>query len=233
MDMAPGRRWRYVPPELVAVIALQLAGAGAGVAAALAAGRAGPARAAGGAVAGVAGQQQAGVRWLVLAGAVVLVLAVLVAAWWLIGDRYSSLSPGAECLIRPFPVSPAAERAAGRGSVLAAIVAAGWLTWASLRHGLRPSLVVGAGPAAAGGNPGRLHLAGIYRAGRRGPYRYRVRDLVRVPRPRGPARVGRNPFTHPAVVSAVPHRRDARQRCLRCASAVWLGGEPFLECRPG
>ena len=80
MDMAPGRRWRYVLPELVAVIALQLAGAGAGVAAALAAGRAGPARAAGGAVAGVAGQQQAGVRWLVLAGAVVLVLAVLVAA---------------------------------------------------------------------------------------------------------------------------------------------------------
>src|SRR6267378_3249994 len=116
MDMAPGRRWRYVPPELVAVIALQLAGAGAGVAAARAAGRAGPARAAGGAVAGVAGPQQAGVRWLV-------------------GDRYSSLSPGAECLIRPFPVSPAAERAAGRGSVLAAIVAAGWLTWASLRHG--------------------------------------------------------------------------------------------------
>jgi hypothetical protein len=60
MDMAPGRRWRYVPPELVAVIALQLAGAGAGVAAALAAGRAGPARAAGGAVAGVVGPQQAG-----------------------------------------------------------------------------------------------------------------------------------------------------------------------------
>ena len=106
MDMAPGRRWRYVPPELVAVIALQLAGAGAGVAAARAVGG-GPARTAAGAVAGV------GVRWLVLAGAVVLVLAVLVAAWWLIGDRYSSLSPGAECLIRPFPVSPAAERAAG------------------------------------------------------------------------------------------------------------------------
>ena len=32
--MAPGRRWRYVPPELVSVIALQLAAAGAGVAAA-------------------------------------------------------------------------------------------------------------------------------------------------------------------------------------------------------
>jgi len=110
------------------VIGLQLAGAGAGVAAARAVGG-GPARTAGGAVAGV------GVRWLVLAGAVVLVLAVLVAAWWMIGDRYSSLSPSAEYLIRPFPVSPAAERAAGRGSVLAAIVAAGWLTWASLRHG--------------------------------------------------------------------------------------------------
>ena len=44
-DRAPGRRWRYVPRELVAVIALQLAGAGAGVAAALAVGSAGPARA--------------------------------------------------------------------------------------------------------------------------------------------------------------------------------------------
>jgi hypothetical protein len=92
------------------------------------------ARAAGGAVAGAAGPQQAGVRWLVLAGAVTLVLAVLVAAWWRVGDRYSSLSPSAEYLIRPFPLSPAAERAAGRGSVLAAIVAATWLTWASLRH---------------------------------------------------------------------------------------------------
>jgi hypothetical protein len=134
-DTAPRRRWRYVPRELVAVIALQLAGAGAGVAAALAAGSAGPARAAGGAVAGAAGPPEARVRWLVLAGAVALVLAVPVAAWWLIGDRHSSLSPGAESLIRPFPVSPAAERAAGRGSVLAAIVAATWLTWASLRHG--------------------------------------------------------------------------------------------------
>jgi hypothetical protein len=134
-DMPSGRRWWYVPRELVAVIALQLAGAGAGVAAALAAGGAGPARAAGGAAAGVAGPPEAGVRWLVPAGAVVLVLAVPIAAWWLIGDRYSSLSPGAGYLIRPFPVSPAAERAAGRGSVLAAILAATWLTWASLRHG--------------------------------------------------------------------------------------------------
>jgi hypothetical protein len=133
MDMAPGRRRRYLAWEPAAVIVLQLAGAGAGVAAARAVGG-GPARAAGGAVAGAVGPQQAGVRWLVLAGAVALVLAVLVAAWWLIGDRYSSLSPGAESLIRPFPVSPAAERAAGRGSVLAAIVAATWLTWASLRH---------------------------------------------------------------------------------------------------
>ena len=79
-DRAPGRRWRYVPRELVAVISLQLAGAGAGVAAALAVGSAGPARAAGGAVADAAGPQEAGVRWLVLAGAVVLVLAVPVAA---------------------------------------------------------------------------------------------------------------------------------------------------------
>ena len=73
-DMAPRRRWRYVPGDLVAVIALQVAGAGAGVAAGLAAGGAGPARAAGGAVAGVAGPQGAGVRWLVLAGGSLLCL---------------------------------------------------------------------------------------------------------------------------------------------------------------
>jgi hypothetical protein len=135
-DMAPGRRCWYVPPELVTVIALQLAGAGAGVAAALAVGSAGPARAAGHAVAGVAGRPDAAVRWLVLAGAVALVLAVPVAAWWRIGDRYSTVypSPVSSSVIRPFPVSPAAERAAGRGAVLAAIVAAAWLTWASLRH---------------------------------------------------------------------------------------------------
>ena len=135
-DMTPGRRWRYVPRELVAVIALLLAGAGVGVAAALAAGSAAPARAAGGAVGGVAGPQQAGVRWLVLAGAIALVLAVPVAAWWLIGDRYSTLYPSqiSSSVIRPFPISPAAERAAGTGAVLAAIVAATWLTWASLRH---------------------------------------------------------------------------------------------------
>jgi hypothetical protein len=136
-DMASGRPWWGVRPELVVVIALQVAGAGAGVAAALAAGGAGPARAAGGTVAGVAGPREAGVRWLVLAVAVALVLAVPVAVWWLIGDRYSSSMsfpgyPG--WVIRPFPVSPAAERAVGRGSVLVAIVAATWLAWASLRH---------------------------------------------------------------------------------------------------
>ena len=65
-----------------------------------------------------------------------LVLAVPVAVWWRIGDRYSTLypSPISSSVIRPFPVSPAAERAAGRGAVLAAVVAATWLTWASLRH---------------------------------------------------------------------------------------------------
>jgi hypothetical protein len=135
--MVPGRRWWCVRRELVVMIALQVAGAGAGVAAALAAGGAGRARGAGGTVAGVAGPQEAGVRWLVLAGAVALVLAVPVAVWWLIGDRYSSTMsfpdyPG--WVIRPFPVSHAAERAVGKGSVLVAIVAATWLTWASLRH---------------------------------------------------------------------------------------------------
>ena len=136
-DRASGGRWRDAPLVLVTVIAVQLAGVGAGVAAALAVGSAGRVRAAGGAVAGAAGPQEAGVRWLVLAGAVALVLAVPVAAWWRVGDRYSTLypSPISSSVIRPFPVSPAVERAAGRGAVLAAIVAATWLTWASLRHG--------------------------------------------------------------------------------------------------
>jgi hypothetical protein len=104
--------------------------------AALAAGSAAPAGAAGHAVAGGAGRPDAVVRWLVLAGAIALVLAVPVAAWWRIGDRYSTLylSPISSSVIPPFPVSPAAERAAGRGAVLAGIVAVMWLTWASLRH---------------------------------------------------------------------------------------------------
>ena len=88
---------------------------------------------------------------------------------------------------------------------------------------IRPALVVGAGPAAASGNPGRLHLAGIYHAGRR-PYRCRVRDHVRVPRPRGPARVGRNSFTHSAVVSAVRHRRD--EHCRVIMSMTPGSGQP-------
>ena len=47
-------------------------------------------------------------------------LAVTVAVWWLIGDRYASLSESASYVIRPFPVSPAAERAAGRAVAFAA-----------------------------------------------------------------------------------------------------------------
>lgn len=134
--MAPGRRTLHFPGALVADTVLLLAGAGAGVAAARTVGGAGPARAAGHAVAGAGSRPDAAVRWLVLAGAVALVLAVPVAAWWCIGNRYSTLylSPISHSVIRPFPVSPAAERAAGRGAVLAAIVAAAWLTWASLRH---------------------------------------------------------------------------------------------------
>jgi hypothetical protein len=124
--MASGRDWRYALRAVAGLIATQLAGAGAGVAAALAVGGAGPAR--------VAGGPPAGVRWPVLAAAVALVLAVTVAVWWLIGDRYASLSESAYYVIRPFPVSPAAERAVGRGSVLVAIAAAAGLTWASLRH---------------------------------------------------------------------------------------------------
>src|SRR5580692_5270775 len=119
MDMVPEpRRWQVLLGPLMGIV-LQLAGAGAGVGAALAAGGGGPARAAG---VGAAGQPEAGMRWLVLAGAIALVLAVSVATWWRVGDWYS------------LPVGPAAGRVAGKGAVLVAIVAAAWLTWASLRH---------------------------------------------------------------------------------------------------
>ena len=136
-DLASGRRWWCVRPELVVVIALQVAGAGAGVAAALAAGGGGPARG-GRRYRRWRGRLAGGRGEVAGAGsAVALVLAVPVAVWWLIGDRYSSSVsfpgyPG--WVIRPFPVSPAAERAVGRGSVLVAIAAATWLAWASLRH---------------------------------------------------------------------------------------------------
>lgn len=194
-DMAPGRRWWYVRRELVAVIAVQLAGVGAGVAAALAVGRAGPARAAGGAVAGV--------RPVLL------------------------LEPGRLLHHPALPRQPrcgtgSRQRVSAgrhrRGDVADVGVAAARI---------RPALVVGAWPAAVGRNPGRLHLAGTYHAGRRGPYRYRVRDLVRVPRPRSPARVGRNPFTHPAVVSAVRHRRD--EHCRVIMSMTSGSGQPASQ----
>jgi hypothetical protein len=83
----------------------------------------------------VAGQQEDGLKWLVLTGAVVLVLAVSVATWWRIGDRYSSLGPCAVRLIPPFPRQPGSRTGGGQGAVLAAIVAAMRLTWASLQHG--------------------------------------------------------------------------------------------------
>jgi hypothetical protein len=67
--MASGRDWWYALRAVAGLIATQLAGAGAGVAAALAVGGAGPARAAGGAPAGAAG-----VRWPVL-------VAIAAAAW--------------------------------------------------------------------------------------------------------------------------------------------------------
>jgi hypothetical protein len=75
----------------------------------------------------------------VLLAAAALVLAVPVVTWWLAGDQSTvPVSANPDYVIRPFGISPALERALGRGSVLVAIAAALLLTWASLRYGLDP-----------------------------------------------------------------------------------------------
>ncbi len=72
-----------------------------------------------------------------MAPALALVLAVPVAAWWLVGDLSTvpaSMSP--DYAFRPWPISPAAARAAGIGSLAVAGMAAAALGWAALRRRL-------------------------------------------------------------------------------------------------
>ena len=90
-------------------------------------------------------------------------------------------SPISHSVIPPFPVSLATERAAERAAVLATIVAAAWLTWASLRHDFDLRWWSVLGPLLAAGIPRRLRLADAYRADGPGQYWCRVRDLDRGP----------------------------------------------------
>jgi hypothetical protein len=92
----------------------------------------------------------------VLLAAAALVLAVPVVTWWLAGDQSTvPVSANPDYVIRPFGISPALERALGRGSVLVAIAAALLLTWASLRYGLDPRWWSVLGPLLLAGRCGR------------------------------------------------------------------------------
>ena len=77
------------------------------------------------------------VRSGILAGSVVLVLAVTVAAWYL-GGFYHELRDldfvDPDYFIRPFPISRAAERIIGVSAVVVTVAAGSLLTWASVQH---------------------------------------------------------------------------------------------------
>ena len=67
--------------------------------------------------------------------ALLLVLATPVATWWLVGDLSTvPLSSSPDYAFHPWPISPAAARGAGIGSLLAATSMIGVLGWATLRH---------------------------------------------------------------------------------------------------
>jgi hypothetical protein len=86
------------------------------------------------------GRKPAGATWLTLPAAAGLVLATPVAAWWIVGPQDSAGFAPADLdyAIRPFRITPAAERAVGAGSVVLAVVTALLLGWATLRRRFDP-----------------------------------------------------------------------------------------------
>src|SRR4029077_8067579 len=71
-----------------------------------------------------------------LAAAVVLVLAVPVVTWSLVGDQSTTRPDNADYVIRPlFRVSGRAGRVLGIVSLALAIAAAAWLSWVSVHNG--------------------------------------------------------------------------------------------------
>ncbi|MGE5136074.1 MAG: hypothetical protein ACM32E_24580 [Gemmatimonadota bacterium] len=72
-----------------------------------------------------------------MGSALVLVLAVPVATWWLVGDLSTvPVSVGRDYAFRPWPIGPAAARAAGTGSLAVGGMAVAVLGWAALRRQL-------------------------------------------------------------------------------------------------
>lgn len=71
-----------------------------------------------------------------VAAAIVLGLAVPVVTWWLIGDLSTARPDDADYVIRPLVrISAGAARVLGIVSLVLAVAAAGWLSWASVHSG--------------------------------------------------------------------------------------------------
>jgi hypothetical protein len=76
--------------------------------------------------------------WLVLfSAAVTLVLATPVATWGLVGPLSTAPARvGLDYAFRPWPISPAAARAAGIAAAILAVMSLTFLIWATTRHRL-------------------------------------------------------------------------------------------------
>jgi hypothetical protein len=79
-------------------------------------------------------------RQLATAAAVLIVLAVPVVAWWLIGDQSTTSPENADYVLRPpFHFSSKATRALGVGALVVSVAAAASLIGASASHSFDPS----------------------------------------------------------------------------------------------
>jgi hypothetical protein len=78
-------------------------------------------------------------KWAIVPVAAGLVIAVLVATWWLVGDQSTvPLSADPDYTFREFDIEPGTQRAAGIGSILLAVIALLALVWAAHRRHLDP-----------------------------------------------------------------------------------------------
>jgi hypothetical protein len=78
-------------------------------------------------------------RQLATVAAVLLVLAVPVATWWLVGDQSTTSSDNADYLLRPpFRFSNRVTRALGTGALAVTVAAATLLIVASASHSFNP-----------------------------------------------------------------------------------------------
>ena len=79
-------------------------------------------------------------RQLATVAAVLVVLAVPVVTWWLVGDQSTTSPDNADYVLRPpFRLSNRATRALGIGALVVALAAAASLIAASANHGFDPN----------------------------------------------------------------------------------------------